>query len=104
MGIDAHQPNCGEDAHCPPIPNHWQIVLSGYDSWPVFSGSRGATVCHGGQASGMTAGSKLVNTQAAYVSSMTMQSVLLSGANEAVDEALREYIAKREAELPEGVE
>ena len=52
----------------------------------------------------MTAGSKLVNTQAAYESSMTMQSVLLSGANEAVDEAPREYIAKREAELPEGVE
>ena len=52
----------------------------------------------------MTAGSKHVDAQAAYESSMTMQSVLLWGANEAVDEALREYIAKREAELPKGVE
>lgn len=52
----------------------------------------------------MTAGSKRMNTQAAYESSMIMPSVLLSGANEAVDEALREYIAKREAELSEGVE
>ena len=45
-----------------------------------------------------------MDAQAAYELTMTMQSVLLSGANEAVDEALREYIAKREAELPEGVE
>ena len=52
----------------------------------------------------MTAGSKFVDAQAAYESSMTMQSVLFSGANEAVDKALREYIAKREAELPEEVE
>ena len=52
----------------------------------------------------MTLGSQLVDEQAAYESSMTMQSVLLSGANEAVDEALGEYVAKREAELPEGVE
>ena len=35
---------------------------------------------------------------------MTMQAALLSGTNETVNEALREYIAKREAELPEGVE
>ena len=33
------------------------------------------------RSSGMTAGSKLVDAQAAYESSMTMQSVLLSGAN-----------------------
>ena len=52
----------------------------------------------------MTAGSKLVDAQAAYESSMTRLSVLLCGANEAVDEVLREYIAKRETELPEGVE
>ena len=52
----------------------------------------------------MTAGSKLVDAQAAYESSMTMQSVLLSGANAAVDVALLEYIAKREAELPGGLE
>ena len=52
----------------------------------------------------MTVGSQLVDAQAAYEPSMTMRAVLLSGANEAVDKALRECIAKREAELPEGVE
>ena len=62
------------------------------------------------RSSGMTAGSKLMDAQAAYESNMTMQSVLLAGANYVFHAAgwleggLSASFAKREAELPEGVE
>ena len=101
MGTDVHQPNCAEDVLCPPIPGigrqYWVDMIAG--PWvarryrlPWRSSER---YDHGVEAH---------NAQAAYESSMIMQSVLLSGASEAVDEALRECIAKREVELPEGVE